>query len=249
MIREISSLQHPLVKHLVKLRFNRDYRHEEQAIVIEGIKLVNEVCSSHPTKMIVVTDEVLLPPGTPPEKALIVSEAVMKKLSGMVTPEGILAEVAMPVSDSLHGKRKIVALDHIGDPGNLGTILRTALALGWEGCFILPNSSDPFNEKALRAARGATFRLPIATGHWSDLEALIAKNNLRPLVANLQGAEVASLPKAERILLVLSSEAHGVSEDALRVCQNVCIPMKGDMESLNVAVAGGILMYALTCGN
>lgn len=245
MSKQITSLQHPIVKHFVKLRQNTDYRWDHQSVVVEGIKPVKEVSLSQQVKRILAYDDTYLPPGISAEEILIVNDGIMKKVSGMQTPEGILAEVAMPKPASLKGMRYLIAFDRVSDPGNLGTLMRTALALGWEGAFLLPESCDPFNEKALRAARGATFRLPMAAGDWKDLKKLIEENKLEPVVADLQGISIKEFKAEKGILLVLGNEAQGISQEAEKMCQKVTIPMPGEMESLNVAVAGGILMYAL----
>lgn len=248
MIKEISSLQHPLVKYLVHLRQNRDYREEHHSVVIEGRKMVDEICPRHHTKLIMTYDKTWIPKGIKSDEILIVNEAIMSKVSGLQNPEGILAEVDMPNPASLKGLHWIIALDGVSDPGNLGALIRTGLALGWEGVFILENSCDPFNEKALRAAKGATFRLPYALGTWDDLRKLIKNNKLKPFVADMNGTELHDVSTNSAALLVLSNEAHGLSEEAAEICKKVSIPMPGDMESLNVAVAGGILMYVLKQG-
>lgn len=245
MVREIASLQHPLVKHLVHVRQNRDYREEHQRVMIQGSKLIAEICPSHHTYLIMTCDPHLIPPGIAADDVLLVSESIMQKVSGLQTSEGIIAEVEMPKPASLKGLGWIIACDGVGDPGNLGALLRTSLALGWEGAFILNNSCDPFNDKALRAAKGATFRLPMAMGSWKDLNKLIKENQLKPLVADMKGANLNEIAPAKNVLLVMSHEGHGVSTEAAKVCEPVSIPMPGEMESLNVAVAGGILMYIL----
>lgn len=244
-MRHITSVQHPIVKHLVKLRQNRDYRYDQQSVLIEGITLVTEMRSHKQYKRIVVLDELLIPLGVQAEDILIVNDSVMKKISGVQTPEGIIAEIAMPQPVPLEGKRYIIVFDGLNDPGNMGTLLRSALALGWEGAFILEGSCDPFNDKALRASRGATFRLPLAWGSWDDLKRLIEVNRLTPFVADLGGRDLADVAAADNILLILGNEARGASETARQVGQALTIAMPGDMESLNVGVAGSIMMYAL----
>lgn len=245
MLHQLTSTQHSKVKHLVKLRQNRDYRYEHHSLVIEGIKMIGEMSVDTHFKCVVVLDESLLPLGVKADEIFIVSENVMHKISAMHTPEGIVAEIPMPSPAPLTNKKYLIALDGIADPGNLGTLLRTALALGWEGAFILENSCDPFNEKAIRAARGATFRLPLAWGSWPDLIALIKNNGLIPVVADLHGHPLADMQTDSGTMLVLGNEAQGVSAEAKAACQAVTIPMPGAMESLNVAVAGGIMMYEL----
>jgi TrmH family RNA methyltransferase len=241
----IASLQHPLVKHLVKLRKNSDYRHEHKSLLIDGEKLVSEVCSKTSAHVVLALNETLIPQVVKAKDIVIVTEEIMHKISGMQSPEGILAEVPMPLSDPLTNKRYLIALDRVSDPGNMGTLLRTALALGWEGAFILEESCDPFNEKAIRAARGATFRLPTATGNWENLLKIIKQNQLTPFAADLEGKNPQKIKEQNGILLVLSNEAHGLSKEAAAHCEKITIPMPGPMESLNVSVAGGILMYCL----
>ena len=197
------------------------------------------------TKAILCTDVDLVPPNVHADEFLLVTEDIIKKISGIQTPEGILAEVAIPQESSLANSHYILALDGIRDPGNLGTLLRTALALGWDGVFILENSADPYNDKALRAAKGSTFRLPIKTGPWSELKKLLNQNHLKALAADLEGENLDSFSLHDNIVLVLGNEAQGLSKDASSICKKITIPMKGPMESLNVAVAGGILMYSL----
>jgi RNA methyltransferase, TrmH family len=239
----ITSLQHPFVKHLVKLRQDSDYRYEQQALVIEGIKPIKEVPSSLIRKLVYV-DERPLGVSSAPEE-WIVSENIMKKVSGMSSPEGLLAEIQMPSFSSLEGFHLIVALDGVNDPGNMGTLLRTALAFGWQGVFLLPNCCDPFNEKVIRAARGAHFKLPLAKGSVEQFQHLIQKNQLNAFVADLQGQAPERAIESKRRVLVLGNEAHGASAAVKSLCSPITIPMPGEMESLNVAIAGGILMYLL----
>jgi len=244
MIKHVTSVQHPIVKHLVKLRQNRDYRYDQQSVLIEGVKLVREVSSHLHLKTLLVQDETLVPKGVKADEILVVSESVMNKISGVHTPEGIIAEVAMPKSSTLKGKR-ILAFDGVSDPGNIGALLRTAIALGWDGVFILEDSCDPFNEKAIRAARGATFRLPLAWGNWDQLQQVINDNQLEPILADLQGENLDGFDAKKGVLLVLGNEGHGPTSHAKEICRPVTIPMPGEMESLNVSIAGAIIMYTL----
>lgn len=245
MLRYITSLQHPLVKHLVKLRQNRDYRFDHKSLVLEGTRPIAEVCRHLRAKVLVALDESLLPLGVEAEQMVLVSDNVMKKISGVQTPEGLVAEIPLPKNASLKGKRYLIALDGVSDPGNVGTLLRTALALGWEGAFILDESCDPFNEKALRAARGATFRLPLSFGNWDQLKQLVQENGLTPLAADLEGDNIEKVAPQNGLLLVLGNESLGISETARSFCKSVTIAMPGEMESLNVSVAGAIIMYIL----
>lgn len=248
MVREITSSQNPLVKYLVRIRDDRDYRLKSQSVLLEGGKLIEEVSQFHPVKKLLLlnTDSALtFLKSIKADEVFTVNESVMGKISSLHSSDGCLAEVLMPPSASLNGLKRIFACDGVSDPGNLGSLLRSGLALGWDGAFILENSCDPFNDKAIRSAKGATFRLPIASGSWSDLKKIVQQNNLHPWVGDIQGTPVDKIPGRNPILLVLCNEARGPSPEALRLCKQVTIPISSFMESLNVAAAGAILMYIL----
>ncbi|MCE5318618.1 MAG: RNA methyltransferase [Parachlamydia sp.] len=241
----ITSLQHPAIKHLVKLRHNRDYREEHGSAVIEGNKMVAEVCQHIAPKSLFVLDQSLIPSGLKSGPIVTVSEEVLTKITGTPSPEGIVAEVPMPAQASLQGKKRLIALDGVSDPGNLGTLLRTALALGFEGAFLFHDCCDPCNDKALRAAKGATFRLPIRNGSWEELTAFADQGGLSLYAADLNGIPASEARFPQSLILVLGSEAHGLSLSAREGCQKITIPQHGAVDSLNVAVAGGILMYVM----
>lgn len=246
MLSQITSVQNPLIKHLVKLRHNRDYRYEHQSLIIEGIKPIAEISRQLQPKTLLTLDETLIPEGVSANETFVVNESVMKKISVMSSPEGLIAEFPMPKPAEFKKVHRLIALDGISDPGNLGTILRTALAFNWDGAFILGESCDPYNEKALRAARGATFRLPIAWGSWADLKKIVDDHKLQAVVADLKGTPLRDFPHPQGILLTLGNEAHGPSPEMKGFCQPLTIAMPGKMESLNVSVAAGILLYQLS---
>jgi RNA methyltransferase, TrmH family len=240
----ITSLQHPLVKHLVKVRTDSSYRYQQQTLVLEGLKPIQEMSSSV-TQLLYTPAYASLVPFISGKKWQV-TEAILRKISGMTSPEGIIAEIPMPPFVLLDKAKQVLALDGVSDPGNLGTLLRTALALGWETIYFLPGSCDPFNEKAMRAARGAEFKLALAKGTAEHLQQWVEDEGIQPLVADLKGKSPDLVPAASRRLLVLGNEAHGASTVVRHFCLPVTISMPGEMESLNVAVAGGILLYLLS---
>lgn len=241
----INSLQNPLIKHLTKLNRDRKYREISQTVIIEGEILIKELCQNMSCKTIVCTNQSLIPKEIQANNIFIVNEDILKKISGTLNPEGILAEVSLPIQDTLEKKTHLIALDGIQDPGNLGTILRTALALGWDGAFLLNGCCDPWNDKAVRSAKGATFKLPLRSGSWEELSMLIKKNKLIPLAADMCGDPIETYQNEKNILLILGNESKGLSAETLKHCKKVSIPIENQMESLNVSVAGGILMYNL----
>ena len=238
----IESLQNPLVKHLVKLREEKKYREQQGSVLITGHKLVNEVAAQLKPKKWFLTQEC---PSHATGEVHLVTPAVMKKITGLPTPEPIAAEFPLPEPQSLIGKGPLLTLDAIRDPGNLGTLIRTALALGWAGVFFLPTCVDLFHEKAIRASRAASFHLPWQIGTWEELEQLCKTNDLKTYIADMEGTPLSTVQSTSRTLLLLSNEAQGVHGRAKNFGQKITIPMQGEMESLNVAVAGAILMYIL----
>lgn len=237
--REISSLQHPIVKHLVKLRKERGYRQENKSVLIAGIKMIEEIGADQKLKTLLIEKGNRVPSLLTADDLFEVTPEILKKITGMDNPEPLAAEVALPKQADLSGKQFILALDTIADPGNLGTLLRTALGLGWEGVFITDRSVDPFNEKALRAAKGATFRIPMRVGTVEELQTLMKRMHV--YIADAQGTPLNEEKAASPMLLILGNESHG-SQMKGRL---VSIPMGPAMESLNVAAAGAILMYEL----
>ncbi|PIA46513.1 hypothetical protein AQUCO_01500214v1 [Aquilegia coerulea] len=151
---------------------------------------------------------------------------------------------------------RVLVLDGIQDPGNLGTLLRSAVAFRWDGVFLLPGCCDPFNDKALRASRGSAFQLPIVSGNWDQLETLRKGFQMKMLAghpeSNSEGKRSSSLSQKladslvdDHVCLVLGSEGYGISKQSEEVCELINIPMAGDYESLNVSVAGGIFLFML----
>jgi RNA methyltransferase, TrmH family len=244
----ISSVQHSLVKHLVKLRKEPSYRQEKRAVVLEGIKPIKEVLH-FVQKLFYTAEYTSIASSLMVNEKWEISQPVLEKISVMKHPEGIVAEVLMPEYGQLNQQRKILALDGLNDPGNLGTILRTALAFGWDAIFFLPNCCDPFNEKVLRAARGAQFKLDLIKGTEEQLLAWAEKEKVTALLADIQGKRPEEIPPANRRLLIMGNEAHGASKALKERSLSVSIPMPGEMESLNVAIASGILLYLLECMN
>ncbi|MCB1081835.1 MAG: RNA methyltransferase [Chlamydiia bacterium] len=244
--KEIQSLQHPTVKHLVKLRREKGYRAQCQTFLIEGKKMVFE-CPL-PIKTLLIEKGAEIPKHLKAETTLIITKEILEKMSGTKTPEPYLAEIPFPTPSSLKGKQKLLALDRIADPGNVGTLIRTALALGFDGVFLTIGSADPFMDKALRASKGATLHLPIHIGSEEELRALIAENHLTPYIADSRGQIEKDFTVP--LILILGSESHGPTETLKKMGTLISIPITKQTESLNVAVAGGILMnkiQEMTC--
>lgn len=246
--KDVSSLQHPIVKHLVKLRDDRKYRANSRTALISGIKLVAELSTTHFFKTVLITQGYCPAIPLKAEQTLIVTAEIMKKITSLQTPEPLAAEIPLPAPSELAGCHPLLILDQITDPGNLGNLLRTALALGWKGAFLTPGTTDPFNDKALRAAKGATFKLKLRQGSYEELFELIRSSGLKLLIADTKGSTADRSAFQQPIALVLGNEAHGVHADLKNSGTAIAIPMSKEMESLNVSAAGAILMFQLQEG-
>ncbi len=231
----ITSLQAPLVKHAVKLVREKNCREEFNEVLIEGKTTIQEFEG---------TIEHLLFTEENPIKALkrtLITKEIAKKISPVASPEGFFAIVKKPTH---HEKpmSHLLVLDRISDPGNLGTLFRSAKSFQFDEIFLI-GGCDPFNDKCLRASKGAVFKIPFEEGTFERLKQVIEKNQLTPLLADLGGAPFVDYLHLKRVALILGSEASGPSIEMKQAFQKIAIPIHG-MESLNVSVAGGILLHA-----
>lgn len=184
------------------------------------------------------------------DRCLQVPEALLRKLGETQAPQGVLAVVqrrAYSLEEVLaSGGGPILVLDRLQDPGNVGTLLRTAAALGAGGAILLQGTADAFGAKAVRAGMGALFRLPLIQDVCpEEVEAARKKLGLPLWVAALEaGVPSLDAPLSQRHLLLLGNEGDGAAAFWLdRADGKVFIPMPGRMESLNVAMAGSLLLY------
>lgn len=244
MQKEIISLQNPFVKHCSLLRKEKEYRLTHRQLMIFGKKMCEELSHLEQFAQVLIVQGTPLPKGIKAESMLIVTEEILKKISGLTHVEPIAAVIKIPSFHDLKMKKRVIALDGISDPGNLGTLIRTAHALGWDGVFITADSCDPFNDKALRAAKGATFHLPIEVGSHDRLKELMQDRVC--IAADPKGNETLPDHTANNgLILILGSESHGLRKEIQEGCFPLSIPMAEHADSLNVAVAGGILMSQL----
>lgn len=231
--KKITSLQHSLVKHWIQLREERSYREETQRVLVSGEKIVREL----QPKVLITSGPTFIQA----DEHYLVSTPILKKITGLAHPDGFAAEVSLPIPQDLGAKKFLVILDQIGDPGNLGTLLRTALALGWEGVILTPGTVDLFNDKALRSAKGATFHIPYARLTIEEVSQL----KMHFFTADLNGKSLQSAIFKPPLALILSNEAHGPREWSEKIGEKITIAMSKPVESLNVAASGAILLYEM----
>lgn len=179
-------------------------------------------------------------------QVVLVPEKIMPRLCDAKSPQGVAAAVMLPRQGEVDGAR-ILALDHVSDPGNLGTILRTAQAFGCKCVLLSEGCTDPFSPKCVRSGMGAHFKLSFV--HTDSLPQILHELKINRgysvVGGHLNGYE--SLPPlSDRRVCVVGNEAHGMDEWTARECTTLFrIPMPGGAESLNAGVAAGILMYKL----
>ena len=246
-MEHLTSLKNPKVQSWRSLK-DRKGRKETGCFLVEGRKMVEEaLCSAFPVEAVLADESRLaeLPlPGNVPVYAL--PEHVLAAVCDTKTPQGVAAVVRMTNNASL-GSR-LVALDGVQDPGNVGTIIRTADAAGLDGVLLSAQCADAFSPKVLRATMGSVFRMGIRVTE--DLPGELARlkqEGFSVLSSQLDGTPFYERePVGERFCLVIGSEGNGVTPEVQQVATHrVKLPMRGGAESLNAAVAAGIMMYEL----
>lgn len=174
-----------------------------------------------------------------------VSAKELERMSSLSTPSAILALARIPTAPAVQWDGDaVLALDGIADPGNMGTIVRTALWFGFRQILCSPDCTDPYGPKVVQGAMGALFNMAVIPCDLVDQVRNARSEGYGVLTATLQGESVHASELPGRVLLVIGSESHGVSDDIRALCdRQVCIPAYGDgAESLNAAIAAGILM-------
>jgi TrmH family RNA methyltransferase len=249
----ITSKQNPKIKWVRSLQNQSRARKEEQRFVVEGIRLVEEALSSDWTASLVLYLEDTSERGQKLVDSFrsneinieSVSQPVMRAISDTETPQGILAVMkwkSLPLPKPLDFA---VIADGVRDPGNLGTILRTAVAAGAQAFFTTPGTVDFLAPKVIRSGMGAHFHIPIYT-----MDLFQIKNQARELIFYLAAVEEGQLYSnvdfQQPTGLIIGGEAQGGSSQAYQISDScIHIPMPGSSESLNAAVAAGVLLFEI----
>lgn len=252
---ELTGLQNPMVKAAAELK-QKKYRQQQGLFLAEGLRTVEEAVRYGTVQSIFYTaieDDrtraVLEEAAAKQIKLVCVSDKVLKKIADTEKPQGIIAVCEMRskrLDDFLASGKMLLVLDRVTDPGNIGTMLRTADAAGVGGLLLLQGCADIYAPKTVRASMGSLFHLPVLSGLSEELLVQAArKAGYELLVTCLDGAD--NLYKADlqgRIAFIMGNEANGVSDALLAAAdKRVFIPMQGRAESLNVAMAAGIVMF------
>jgi RNA methyltransferase, TrmH family len=247
---------------LVRGLGQRGRREDERLFLAEGVRVVEELLDAGIVLRFALASSAL--EDTERGRALArrlaaaapvhqVSGGELNRMAGTRGPQGVLVVAEIPpasLADLQPGATPLaLVLDGVQDPGNIGTLTRTAAAFGCGLVACLPGTVDPWNPKSVRASAGALFRLPVVTVPVDELWAWLGAHGFRVLGADAAGLPVRDRPPGRRAALVVGNEGGGLTTPVRDRCDAlVAVPMRGRTESLNVAVAAGILLYELSRG-
>lgn len=239
----ITSLENEKVKYYTKLQ-KKKYRDLYNEFFVEGMHLVIEAYKAKVLKEVLILEGEVLPISVP---IIEVSYDVLKKISDVKTPQKVIGLCEKKI-DTTIGDR-ILIIDEVGDPGNLGTIIRSAVAFDIDTIVIGDNTVDVFSPKVVRATQGMLFHVPIVLYSIDRLIPILKKENIPIFATNVKyGVEVRKLSKQEkrRFSIIIGNEGSGVNPKYLEQSDKfIYIPMNEIVESLNVAVATSIILYEM----
>jgi len=240
-MRTISSPNNEYVKALAKLH-EKKHRDRERMFLVEGYHLVGEAKEARVLKQVLITDEKDFVEGV---ENVLVGEEVIRKLALTMTPQPIIGVCGYLPEHELSGRR-ILLLDDLQDPGNLGTIVRSSLGFGIDMLVFGSSAVDPYNDKFIRATQGAVFKTRILKMDLLSAIEKIKKEGIPVIGTALNGKPLREVPRMGSYALVLGNEGRGINPAILEATDfNVTVEIRPELESLNVAVAAGIIMHHL----
>jgi TrmH family RNA methyltransferase len=247
----ITSPRNPKIQSIRGLQARSRARKREGAFVVEGVRLAEEALNAGWRPQLVLYTAELGPRGDAVVNAfreqdvdiILVTGQVMRAASDTQTPQGVLAVLPLQDQPTPDPLEFVLVPDGVRDPGNLGTMLRTAQAAGVQAVLIPPGTVDPYSPKVVRAAMGAHFRLSITPLAWEQIQGHLSHLNTY-LADSSQGQPYYQADLRFPLALIIGGEADGASAAAQKIAQaRVHIPMPGSAESLNAAIATGILLF------
>ncbi|MCR5383182.1 MAG: RNA methyltransferase [Saccharofermentans sp.] len=250
----ITSRDNPNVKRIAKLT-RRDQAKKEGLIYLEGTRLCEEALASGQTAEEVIVSEDRTgwaEEFTPGIEPLVLSKSVFQKISQTVNPQGVALVIKEPQENNEipfkdDGKDIYVVLENTQDPGNLGTIIRTADAFGLTAVIVSPTTCDPYNDKVIRATMGSIWHIPIVRKTMDECFSFFDKAGIDTLAMHLKGSELGQSGLKLPCAYFIGNEGDGLTDETSSRCSRlVKIPMRGKAESLNAAVAASVIGYELS---
>ena len=247
MTERISSRKNPLLQQVKKLLASKKERETAGLFVADGTKLLREAVAYYPGLETVILSEGVEAEVPDHVRLVRVPEDVMASISPMETPQGALFLCRLPEKTDFQPRSGMLLLDGIQDPGNIGTILRTADALEVP-VVLLEGCADPYSHKVVRASMGAVFRMPVIQSTWAQVQSA-CKDAQIPVAVTALTDRAKDIRQADlsRMAVVIGSEGRGVRQEILEAADaELIIPMNPRCESLNAAIAASIVMWELT---
>ena len=242
----IESNNNPKFKKWAKLK-QKKYRYQSLEYIVEGEHLVLEAIKMN------VVKEVLVKEGTTlhlnedyhaVSNIYLLKENLFDQIASTETPQPIMAVFEMKTMN-IKNQHRLLLLDRVQDPGNLGTLLRSAVAFGFDGVILGDGCVDLYNEKVIRSTQGAIFKLPILNQNLEEAVTSLKEQGVRIYGTSLQnGRPLNEIEETMKMAFILGNEGSGVSKELLSLTDgNIFIEMSENIESLNVSIAGSIIMY------
>ncbi|MGM9920347.1 MAG: TrmH family RNA methyltransferase [Bhargavaea sp.] len=251
-MKRIESTQNSLVKHLKKLVNTRKERDKTGEFLVEGEHLAEEALKKEGTVLaLIVREGVTIPDYWEIDEVQLIeiTSQVEREITDTEHPQGIYAQCRIPevTADEQESWKSLLLVDAVQDPGNIGTMIRTADAAGIDAVILGKGSADPYAPKTVRSAQGSHFHLPVIRGDLRETVHELKNRGIPVYGTALEGAVAYDNPgKSDAFALIVGNEGSGVDPELLaETDKKLMIPLRGLAESLNVAVATGILLYAL----
>lgn len=251
-MKTINSIHNAIIKDFEKLH-DKKYRTINKLFILEGYHLIEEAFQSNCLKVILSTDLEVLK-NYQSINSFLVSKQIISKLSTTQNPQNVLGIGRMlkhdfsQIWDLLNNEIvKLAVFDQISDPGNMGTMIRTVAALGYDAIILSSNCVDIYNQKVLRSSQGSIFKIPIIIGDLIEIIPILKEKQIYCYGTSLENAvNINNIKSYNKFAICFGNESQGVRKDILKLMnQNIKINMKNNVESLNVMVASSIIMYEL----
>lgn len=234
----ITSTSNNTIKALIKLK-QKKYRDETGYYLVEGEHLIEEAMKAKQVECLISTKDI-----TSDLPIIVVSNEVMSKLSFTKSPQSIMAKCKIKKEKKLIDGKRYLILDDLQDPGNIGTLIRTALAFSIDQVILSNNCVDLYNDKLLRSMQGANFHISCIYDDLKTVISTLKKNNVKIIGSALEnGQDIKQIKISEKMAFIVGNEGNGMNKDILQECDYVGYIPINTIESLNVAIAGSIMMY------
>ena len=240
-MNKITSLTNSKIKELVKLK-DKKYRDEKGMFLIEGEDIILEARKNSLLEFILTSNDNY----KDDIEVIYVTDGIIEKLASTKTPQGLIGVCKIP-SNSANLTDKVIVLDGLQDPSNVGAIIRSAKAFGYNTLMLTNDTVDIYNEKLIRSSKGYSFSMNIIKNDIKSLLSLLKKENYYIVTSALKDSKsLEDVQKKDKIAIVIGNEGRGVSQDSLSSADIIVkIDMREEVESLNASVAAALLMYEI----